>query len=157
MNEPMQSAIPAVEGAKPILDQLRNLLTDQVWIVIGLVALGMVFGIATAGAARLFRWSLDKSLPNSEYNRRSDILKRIAFGFGTAWTFLILLAFIVGGVYVKVLLAVCLALVAGVGTPYMYDLLKWAIYTLAPAVGRWILAKVKTMLSGAKPPDPPAP
>lgn len=130
-----------------IASQLRNLLTDQFWVVVGFVALGMVFGIATAGGARLFRYRLDDDLPSREYARRALALKRIAYAAGTAWTLLILPVVLEGAVAIRLLLAIGLAPIAGLGTPHMYDLLRWTVYKLFPAVGHWLLDRVRTMLS----------
>lgn len=137
-----------------IVDQLRGMLTDQFWTVIALVALGMVFGIASAGAARLFKYRLDDALSARMYHENALALKRIAFVSGALWTFAVLLFFITGDVFVKGLMSLCLAAIAGLGTPHMYDLLKWVAYTLAPSVGRWLLEFIKARIStmfGGKP------
>lgn len=129
----------ALELGGSIASQLRGYLTDQFWMVVGLVLLGMVFGIATAGGARLSKYGLDRRLPWRDYERRVLMLKRIAYAFGAGWTFLALLVFLQGELPALVLLGVCLAGVAGLGTPKMYDLLRWTFYKALPALGHWLM------------------
>jgi hypothetical protein len=87
------------------------------------------------------------------------VLKRVAFGFGAAWTAAILYFLIEADIAVRLLMAAGLGPVAGLGTPHMFDLLKWLVYTAAPAVGRWLLEFVKARLAALvasfKPPPPP--
>lgn len=128
-----------------VADQIRGLLTDQFWTVVGFVALGMVFGIATSGGARLFKYRLDANLPSSEYNHNALMLKRIAYVAGAAWTTLFLPLVLEGVLLARLLLAPCLGLIAGLGTPHMYDLLRWIVYKFLPACGRLLLERLPSL------------
>lgn len=154
MNEPeQQMALAAVDNDLGIVEQLRGLLTDQFWIVLGMVFLGAVFGIACAGAARLWRYWLDPDLPAREYESHVLSLKRWAFAAGALWTSAILIFLIDASLVVRLLLAVALGPITGLFTPVCYDLLRWVAYTAAPAVGKWLLDRIKTLLGvGQSPP-----
>jgi hypothetical protein len=135
-----------------VADQLRGMLTEQRLEIAALVALGMVFGIATAGGFRLFKYRLDHDLPHRVYEERALALKRIAYAAGCIWTFLILPFFLHGGAVAIALLSVCLASIAGLGTPHMYDLLRWTAYKFIPAVGRYLLGRITSFFTkGAAP------
>lgn len=138
-----QMAIASVDQDLGIVEQLRGLLTDQVLTVLAMVALGMIFGIACAGGARLFQYRLDPELPAREYKRRVTALSRIAFLAGMVWTSAILFLLIEASTAVRLLMAAGLGPIAGLGTPFMYDLLKWIVYVMLPQLGRWALDRIK--------------
>ncbi len=141
-----QIALAAVDRDLGIVEQLRQLFTDQVWVVLGMVALGMVIGIAFAGAARLLKFRLDDDLPKREFDRRILRLKQIAFVSSWVWTTAILFLLIEASAWVKLMMSVGLGPVAGIGTPYMFDFLKWVVLTVAPTVGNWILERIKELI-----------
>lgn len=154
IDEQQQLTLAAVDRDLGIVEQLRGLLTDQVLVVLGMVLLGAVFGIACAGAARLWKYRLDPDLPAREHSRRILTLQRIAFAAGSLWTAAILVVLIEADLSVRLLMAVCLGPIAGLATPYVYDLLRWAVMQLAPAIGKWLLERVKALL-GIKGDGPP--
>lgn len=126
-----------------LLDQVRGLLTDQVWTIIALVLLGMVVGIATTQFVKVFKPPLPDADPKTR-DERFALYTKTAYVAGALWTFGILLGILTGGWVARIIAGLGLAMIAGAGTPRMYDALTWA--------WAWLVARAKSMFG---PKDPP--
>lgn len=134
-----------------ITSRILSLLSDNVLVIIALVLIGMVVGIATVQFINKFRSDVDLLPPDLRRarDRQSQALGHL---FGFVWTLGVVYSYLSGGFAAKAFMACGLAVIAGAGTPYMYDLIWWLREKAAPALGQWLLARLKSMFGPKAPP-----
>lgn len=152
MDAQQQIAIEA-DAQQDLIDRVYALFDQNVLTIVALAAVGSIVAIGTVQGLRLWLGSVDDA-DKATREARALLLKRAGFVTGAVWTFLIVLGYITASnLIAKIVVALGVAVVAGAATPYTFDVLRWAGGTLAPAIGNWLLGKLKLMFG---PKDPPA-
>jgi hypothetical protein len=136
-----------------LMGRVLNLLSDNVLTIIGILLVCMIAAIALVSCINSVRGD-DSDFPPEIQKKRAAQSKAfghlIGFVFGAGGVY----GYLTGGFAAKAFLALMLASIAGGGTPYMYDFMWWIRETAAPSVGRWFLAKLKSMFTSNDPPPP---